>query len=644
MLSKFFLKLIPAKRRNFHYSTFYKNSKVINLLLSVPIFKFILLYLTQLTGIRKSSILSKILLYQKIPSLNNKSEFYDIDFAHITKKGRVINTDTPFYFFVKKQTFSKIHLSIAILENFYYEYKNAEDVILKVVLLNNKTKIKKFYFQFPSNSKKHGICHYKKGNNWLNFELDITEFYELDIKIIIIPKINKNNFILIDKRNLDERKKKISKIQTNSIAITEPFLFNENKSDNNFLYLSFESLADILRLSRKNKFDLSRLKNLNSIISDSEIFSRCYTAVDSTLPHIASSLSGLIPSQHEIGDYSKDIFEETLNNKIITYAEVLKKNGYYTSGFTTYPRLDCLRGWNKGFCSWFNNERPFFNDAPSSTEICNEIFRLKNKKFFIFGHLDQLHVPLLSNYTNHGYNIDLKNSSQFLKRENYLNLYFDKLEYLDDQLGRIISYLKNLNLYNNTTIYITGDHGPALPPEWDVNERDYALYEFHTRVPLIIKHNKISSKVQDNQTPCNSQIKIYFDLLKKINVKIPDYFKEFDLFQIDEKYNKFAILETIKHPKKDRYSISLVDGNYKYWSYFKNFWNSKEETYIAEKKIFKIDQNGDAMENKNLIQDINSKELKYYENLVQNIIENNKKFRDCYNVNSFSLNKLKNKI
>ena len=396
-------------------------------------------------------------------------------------------------------------------------------------------------------------------------------------------------------------------------------------------------------MSRKYNFDLRELKNLNKIMEESEVYTRCYSFADSTLPHIASSQTGLCASQHEIGDYSKDFHQESLNNKIITLAEILKKKGYYTSGITTYPRFDRLHGWNRGYCNWFNNDKPYLNDAPSANDICNEIYKLKNKKFFIFAHLDQLHAPFLNNNTQHGFNIDLKNSTKFLKREDYLSLYVDKLIYLDDQVGRIISYLKNIGLYHNTTIFFTGDHGPALPPEWDMNNIDYANYEFHARVPLIIKHSQ-KSIIRKNEVPCNSQLKIFSTILSEINEELPKYFYEYNLFQVNKKFSNFSITETIKHPKKDRYAICLIDKKYKFWSYYKNFWEQDSNNSLIEKRIYKIDEFGDANENKNLINSISVDELKLYEQLAEEVMENNKVFRKNYRPSNLTLKNFIEKI
>jgi arylsulfatase A-like enzyme len=58
---------------------------------------------------------------------------------------------------------------------------------------------------------------------------------------------------------------------------------------------------------------------------------------------------------------------------------------------------------------------------------------------------------------------------------------YSNLKRLDDQIGEIISDLKEDGLYNNSIIFFYGDHGGPFP------RHKRALYETGTKVPMIIK-------------------------------------------------------------------------------------------------------------------------------------------------------------
>jgi Arylsulfatase A and related enzymes len=71
--------------------------------------------------------------------------------------------------------------------------------------------------------------------------------------------------------------------------------------------------------------------------------------------------------------------------------------------------------------------------------------------------------------------------------QNIRKEYIAEMEYLDGQIGKLISNLKKAGKYDNTMIIITSDHGQAI------NEHGYMLhstylYDELTRIPLIIKY------------------------------------------------------------------------------------------------------------------------------------------------------------
>jgi arylsulfatase A-like enzyme len=58
--------------------------------------------------------------------------------------------------------------------------------------------------------------------------------------------------------------------------------------------------------------------------------------------------------------------------------------------------------------------------------------------------------------------------------------------YIDDQIGRLIRKLRDLGLYDNTLIIVTGDHGEALGDRGLIGH-GLSVYQNQVRVPLIVK-------------------------------------------------------------------------------------------------------------------------------------------------------------
>ena len=212
---------------------------------------------------------------------------------------------------------------------------------------------------------------------------------------------------------------------------------------------------------------------------------------------------------------------------------------------------------------------------------------------------------------------------------NFNDLYTDRLKVLDNELGIIINYLKFNKMYDNTTLIITGDHGAALPPKWKMNELKFPLYEHHSRVPLIIKHNKLigNHEPQTVNYPVSSQLISFMEILKSQNLNIPDYFK--DLFQSRMIDIKSALSEVIYHPMKNNYGISLVTENSKIFKLYEVDWERHVVQKVILEKVFKINSDGIVIDEDSM----SNEKINDYENLsnqLNKIIDENFKFLKNY--------------
>jgi arylsulfatase A-like enzyme len=65
-------------------------------------------------------------------------------------------------------------------------------------------------------------------------------------------------------------------------------------------------------------------------------------------------------------------------------------------------------------------------------------------------------------------------------------LYKGELKYLDSQISRLVSSLKQQGMYNDTAIIVVGDHGENIG-DYGLMDHQYSLYETLLHVPLILK-------------------------------------------------------------------------------------------------------------------------------------------------------------
>jgi arylsulfatase A-like enzyme len=96
-------------------------------------------------------------------------------------------------------------------------------------------------------------------------------------------------------------------------------------------------------------------------------------------------------------------------------------------------------------------------------------------------------------------------------------VYDGAINYIDYQIGRIINFLKEKNLFDLTLIIITSDHGELLG-EHDMIGHHFTLCDYLIRVPLILKFPKdinIKGKVK---TLVNTN-SLFLTLLRVNNLK-----------------------------------------------------------------------------------------------------------------------------
>lgn len=640
LLRKIILTLIPnsyIKRRHFHHSTYGRDKFFVmvvfnNNFLRNLIFKFLNLFKNFPLS---ESLYYKLFVYQKA-TLQEKSpvsdgELYEIDYGKETRKSYLTSTNENINFKINVTNDQKIWIGFAILEHYFDHYNiNNFDLDIEITLKNLK-KEKVLALSFPVDSKKHGIAHIYKGKNWIDVSLDLKGFEDSETNISIKFNLVNKSFLMFGKSNkhiLSRNPKKI-KSDVRGLAISKPISFYPLNKSKRIIYISCESLTDPFWLEKIKYSDKINFKNIKALTSDSTLFNRSYSVADSTMPNMLSVLSGLSPMQHGFGNYKDPGFYSQINEKIKFLPELLKKKNFTCAAYNVYGRFEPLYGLTKGFDIFSQTKNVFESSAPGANKINNAINFFKHQDVFIYTHINRLHGPMLNNGDIENPSMLSAESVSDAVNHKFKKLYVDQLKNLDDQLGQIINYLKLYNLYDNTTLIITGDHGAALPPDWKAGKLKFPQYEHHVRSPLIIKHTKIYDNHQERviDYPISTQLTIFAEILKSQNLEVPEYFQ--GLFQETMKSSKSAISETIYHPTHNNYGISLINENRKLFKLFKINWENFDINQIEEEKFFSINKEG--MVDEKILLDKNSTEYNKINDQLNKIIKNNTDFLKKYN-------------
>ncbi|CAH1221452.1 Multifunctional alkaline phosphatase superfamily protein PehA [Paenibacillus allorhizoplanae] len=81
----------------------------------------------------------------------------------------------------------------------------------------------------------------------------------------------------------------------------------------------------------------------------------------------------------------------------------------------------------------------------------------------------------------------MANSKEWSAFEPYVKHYFGFMSSIDEQIGRLLDYLKQNDLYDNTTIIFSADHGESLGIHGGLSDKAFFMYEETCRIPLVVK-------------------------------------------------------------------------------------------------------------------------------------------------------------
>lgn len=224
---------------------------------------------------------------------------------------------------------------------------------------------------------------------------------------------------------------------------------------------------------------------IDSIAADGVRFSEAFTHSPITNTSHTSILTGLLPSVHGVTDFGVPLAPQH-----VTWAELLKKQGYQTAAFIGAVILDSNQlapGLDRGF--------DFYDNFPAKTESKDRFGRVERRAQtviadaeswlsqhprdaqssaprFMWVHLFDPHDP---------YEPPQPFSEKYAK-----HLYDGEIAYADSQLGHFIGTLKQAGVYNNAILIIVGDHGEGLG-EHGEDTHGLFLYDSTLHVPLIVK-------------------------------------------------------------------------------------------------------------------------------------------------------------
>ena len=267
---------------------------------------------------------------------------------------------------------------------------------------------------------------------------------------------------------------------------------------------------------------------LDRLARDAVLFENAFAQATWTRPSAASLLTGAYPDIHQART-----IHDAMPAQIITLPERLAEKGWKTCAFSAMGNVSSVLGFDRGFQIFHDlyKEKSLLARRTTSTsdreKLCFEgkgtaiaLPLAEDINRFVFPTLDQLqstdwllfiwaidtHDPYapprsLSRFADPAYAGDVADVNTYRKVKQrvkkyrdprdiqfLIDLYDDEIVYADHHLGLLLQKLKDLNLYDDTIIIVTGDHGDGFN---DYNRGRFGHgglpYEETLRVPLICK-------------------------------------------------------------------------------------------------------------------------------------------------------------
>ncbi len=288
--------------------------------------------------------------------------------------------------------------------------------------------------------------------------------------------------------------------------------------------------VDCLRADHVSAYGYERTTtpNIDRFATDGVLFRNAASVSSWTLPTHMSMMTGLMPSLHGASRAYK------LSSSVPYLPEILAENGYQTLGVASGGYVSPAWGFERGFDVYrMLTDRRAREVVDAALQLGTASRASRTSRQFLFVHLFDAHWPYLP-------------PSEFLDRfaprppdisdimpkvihrkpptgpeeiQHFVNLYDGEIAYLDQELGRFFSGLKEAGLYDRSLIVLTADHGESFY-EHDVWQHSESLFEEVTHIPLIVKwpRNSITGDVES----LVSQLNIFPTILEQSEL-VPPY-------------------------------------------------------------------------------------------------------------------------
>lgn len=202
---------------------------------------------------------------------------------------------------------------------------------------------------------------------------------------------------------------------------------------------------------------------------------------------------------------------------------------------------------------------------------------------------------ILTNKSDKNLTVNIKFLYRMLEKpRSRVSLYRREIRYMDNQIGKVIDFLKENNMYKKSAIIIMGDHGEGMGEYKTHYGHIHYLHKIYSRVPLILLGPGI--KKRGKQEDLVSNLNIAPTILDIAGIKKPEFMEGQSLLEtlkpkklLLETYSPEAYFDgfsIIDYPYQVLFFPGREDEKIEYINLEKDAWGTTNiKDFMTEKKI-----------------------------------------------------------
>ena len=271
-------------------------------------------------------------------------------------------------------------------------------------------------------------------------------------------------------------------------------------------------------------YERNTTPNIDAFARDGVVFETAISTSATTLPTHMSMFTGLTPSEHGANN------RQLLSRAVPYLPELLASAGFQVDAVVSGAYLSQYFGFERGFHSYLSLHQPLASETIDAALRVLE--RTEGSSRFLFLHVIDPHWPysppgdFAERYGPVRSNVDRMLHKVLMQIPpdgpaevaQAVDLYDLEVAYADREVGRFLEELKARDVYEDSLIILTADHGEAFY-EHGSWQHGWTLYEENVHVPLIVKWPGNSRRGRTKQLV--SQVDIFATLLEQAAVASP---------------------------------------------------------------------------------------------------------------------------